>query len=67
MADCYDMNVAGAEPGSFTLAGYDGATTYGPIQVGVDYDVGSSAGQFMFVITSDQWAAFAALDSAEQA
>lgn len=43
MAECYDMDVSG-----WSVDGYDGATTYGPVQVGIDYDVGSSAGQFMF-------------------
>jgi len=43
MAECYDMSISG-----WSVDGYDGATTYGPVQTGTEYDVGSSAGQFMF-------------------
>jgi len=43
MAECYDMAY------EWTTAGYDGATTYGPVQNDVDYDVGQSSGQFMLV------------------
>ena len=53
MAECYDM---GNGVATWSIADYDGATTYGVVQPGIDYDVGQSSGQFMLVAYSDIYA-----------
>jgi hypothetical protein len=53
MAECYDM---GNGVATWSSADYDGATTYGIVQPGIDYDVGQSSGQFMLVAYSDTYA-----------
>lgn len=61
MAECYDMGA-----GTFSLEGYDGVTTYGPIETGQDYDVGQTGGQFAIVVTTDHVAAFEALSESDK-
>lgn len=63
---CYTTTLDGNGEATWSTDGYDGATSYGPVQVGVDYDVGSSGGQFMVVVTSDQAGAFDALSEGEK-
>lgn len=46
---CYDVANYNGETG-WTTAGYDGATEYVEVEEGVDYDVGSGAGQFVIAV-----------------